>query len=232
MYEALTTFVHAELSAVADPAKASRMAAYMKTEMPFFGAQKPAREPIFRAMIRQFPPETFEDYNGAVLALWARPHREEKYAALRYARSFPKFRTPESMPLYEHLIRDGAWWDFVDDVSSQLLSPLQRKQRDVIAPMMDQWIDDPESFWVRRAAILSQLKHKVDTDHAQLFRYCLRRAAEKEFFIRKAIGWALRDYSYAAPERVRTFLQTHQTQLSPLSFREGKKQLVRAGFMT
>jgi 3-methyladenine DNA glycosylase AlkD len=89
---------------------------------------------------------------------------------------------------------------------------------------MNAWIDDP-NMWIRRVAILSQLRHKAETDEAQLFRYCLGRAHEKEFFIRKAIGWSLRDYAHAAPERVRAFLAAHEGALSGLSRREAAKHL-------
>ena len=94
---------------------------------------------------------------------------------------------------------------------------------------MDTWIDH-DDMWLRRAALISQIKHKKGTDEKRLFRYCTRRAAEKEFFIRKAIGWALREYSYTAPEAVCDFIRENRDSLSGLSIREGAKQLRRAGY--
>ncbi len=91
---------------------------------------------------------------------------------------------------------------------------------------MDQWISDP-NMWIRRTGILSQNRHKVETDEKKLFEYCLERAHEKEFFIRKAIGWALREYSYVAPASVEKFLEKNKNVLSPLSLKEGAKQLAR-----
>ena len=92
-------------------------------------------------------------------------------------------------------------------------------------PKLDRWIDD-RNLWIRRTAILSQLKHKGGTDRDQLFGYCLRRAGEKEFFIRKAIGWALREYAKTEPDAVRAFALEHREQLSGLSFREATKHLL------
>jgi len=206
------------------------MAAYMKTQMPFYGIQKPARVPVLREMKKRFPPQTRRDYETAVLALWRLPHREEKYAALEFAALWPDFVTAASLALYEKLIREGAWWDLVDPAATALVGRALRKERPTVRQAMDKWIDD-EDFWIRRAALLSQIGHKEKTNQRQLFRYCLRRAHEEEFFIRKAIGWALRDYSYTAPEAVRSFLLNHRDRLSGLSFREGAKQLARCGAM-
>lgn len=226
----LADFVGDALAARGDAEKAGKMAAYMKTEMPFYGVQKQGRTEVFREMFRRFPPESGEAYQAAVEALWAQPHREEKYAALEYAARFKRFISLDALPLYERLIRQGAWWDLVDTVASKLINPLMKRHRDVMRPVMDAWIDDPD-LWIRRAALLSQLKLKEATDRDMLFGYCLHRADETSFWIRKAIGWVLRQYSYTAPEAVREFLLENREALSGLSYREGAKQLVRMGLM-
>jgi 3-methyladenine DNA glycosylase AlkD len=223
-------FIQQEFRKLADPAKAAPMAAYMKTETPFHGIQKPARAAVLREVKKRFAPKTRQEYEAGVLALWRLPHREEKYAALDFAIQWPAFINRESLPLYERLIREGAWWDLVDPAATGLVGRVLLKERPAVRKTMDEWIDD-ENVWIRRAALLSQIRHKENTDERQLFRHCLRRAHEGEFFIRKAIGWALRDYSYTAPEAVRDFLLTHRDRLSGLSFREGAKQLARAGLM-
>jgi len=228
--EDLIEFARAELAAAADPAKAGPMAAYMKTDMPFYGVQKPARAKIERRMLREFRAATRRVYERSVLALWSRPHREEKYLAIRFATGHDEFIDADSLPLYERLIREGAWWDFVDEIAKHLVGGALRKDPGDLWPVMDSWIEDGD-FWIRRTALLCQLGFKGDTDHRRLFDYCLRRAEEAEFFIRKAIGWALRDYSYAEPERVRDFLLEHRRRLSSLSFREGGRLLRRAGLM-
>jgi 3-methyladenine DNA glycosylase AlkD len=226
----LSAFVAAQFRARADPERAGPMAAYMKTAMPFYGVTKPDRVPVYREMKKRFAPASRREYEAGVRALWRLGRREERYAAIEYARQGDDFVTVESLPLYERLVREGAWWDLVDDIAIRLAGRALLKQRAKVRPVMRRWIDH-EHLWVRRAALLCQIGHKQHTDQRQLFGHCLRRAAESEFFIRKAIGWALRDYSYTAPEAVRDFLAAHREQLSGLSLREGAKQLVRAGFL-
>jgi 3-methyladenine DNA glycosylase AlkD len=226
----LVIFVQRELAALADPDKAGPMAAYMKTEMPFYGVQKPARAKVEKAVLRDFKAATRSEYKQAVLALWHLPHREEKYLAIHFAAGHKEFVDAASITLYKRLIQEGAWWDFVDGIATALVGVALVKNPDKVWPTMDVWIED-DDFWLRRTALLCQLGFKKETDHRRLFDYCLRRADEKEFFIRKAIGWALRDYSYAEPARVKAFLQKHEGRLSGLSFREGAKQLRRQGLL-
>jgi 3-methyladenine DNA glycosylase AlkD len=230
MKKRLVHLVQARLHALADPEKATAMAAYAKSEMPFYGVQKPYRVPLHREMKRLFKPADRDEYEECVLALWRLPHREEKYTALEFAAQHRAFVVPESLPLFERLIREGGWWDFVDFVAPQLVGPTLLEHRDRLRPVMEAWIED-DDLWIRRSAIIVQLKHRDRTDQHQLFDFCLRRAHEKEFFIRKAIGWALREYGKTAPESVATFLRDHRSRLSGLSYREGSRRLVKAGLM-
>ncbi len=226
----LVKLVQKELAALADPDKAGPMAAYMKTDMPFYGVQKPLRAKVEKALLKDFKAATRSEYKQAVLALWQLPHREEKYLAIHYAAGHKEFVDAASIPLYKRLIQEGAWWDFVDGIATALIGVVLAKNPDRVWPTMDVWIED-DDFWLRRTAILCQLGFKKETDHRRLFDYCLRRADEKEFFIRKAIGWALRDYSYAEPALVKAFLLKHENRLSGLSFREGAKQLRKQGLL-
>lgn len=226
----LVSFIQKEFAALADPDKAAPMAAYMKTEMPFYGIQKPERIPVYKQIKTRFVPTDHKQYAGAVLALWALPHREEKYAAIDYAKQFPAFVDSKSIPLYKELIQTGAWWDFVDDVAINLVGHAYLLERQKLRPLIEQWIDD-QDMWIRRTALISQNHHRAQTDAKQLFDHCLRRAHEKEFFIRKAIGWALREYSYANPEAVRDFLLANRGKLAPLSFNEGGKRLFKSGLL-
>lgn len=223
----MVALVEAELAARADPAKAGPMQAYMKTTQPFHGVQKPDRVPLVRRL-KEFAPKDRRDWERRTLALWNLPHREERYVALDYAMLWRAYRTPEALGFLRRLIVEGAWWDLVDVVAGGLVSPILKAHRAETKPVMEQWIED-EDLWVRRAALLSQLKHKGETDEAQLFDFCLRRAGEKDFFIRKAIGWALRDYSWTRPEAVRDFVVSCHGKLSPLSVREACKQLRKMG---
>jgi 3-methyladenine DNA glycosylase AlkD len=225
----LTKFVQSNFKKLADPVKAKPMAQYMKTDMPFYGIQKPDRLPVYKEMAKRFIPHTHLEYKKAVLALWQLPYREEKYAALEYACKFKSFIDSQSLPLYEKLIREGAWWDFVDTLAIHLVGGSLLKEAN-IKPVMKKWVED-DDMWIRRSAILSQINHKNKTDEKMLFQFCLAQCHEKEFFIRKSIGWALRSYSYTAPKQVKGFLLNNKNKLSPLTFREGAKQLIRIGAM-
>ncbi len=164
-------------------------------------------------------------YEANVQALWALPHREEKYAALEYAFNFPDFTDTKSIPLYESLIRDGAWWDFVDPLAINLVGHAFLKDRATITNIMKKWTED-QDMWIRRSSIICQNHHKKQTDERLLLETCLKLAHEKEFFIRKAIGWALREYSYTAPNAVARFSELNRDKLSNLSYREATKRLV------
>ena len=217
-------FIREQFRALANPSNARPMAAYMKTNMPFYGIKKPDRVPVLREMDRLFPINSRAEYKKAITSLWSLPHREEKYAAIHIAVKHKKFIVPEMLPLYRRMITDGAWWDFVDDIAIRLVGTLVLEHRDLMNPKMDRWIENG-NMWVRRSAILCQNKHRKQTDHKRLFGYCLHRAHETEFFIRKAIGWALREYAYAEPKRVRSFLKRHRAELSGLSYREAARHL-------
>lgn len=222
--DAAREFASAALSADADPEKAEGMQAYMKTDMPFYGVQKPGRKPILEELVSRYPPETREEYEELVLALWELPHREEKYLAQGVATAHRRFITPDSLPLYRRMIVEGAWWDFVDEVATHMIRPLVIGYPKQIWPVVDTWIGD-EDMWLRRSAILCQIGAKELTDADRLFRFCLARAHESQFFIRKAIGWALREYAKTDPGAVAEFVKTHRSELSGLSFREATKHI-------
>ena len=217
-------FASSSLAAVSDPAKAQAMAAYMKTDMPFYGVQKTERIPIVRELIRQWRPETRSEYIALVGGLWALPHREEKYLALGVARGHDEFVTLSSVRLYRRLITQGAWWDFVDEVATKLTGKVLLRQRPNMTPRIRSWIGHGD-LWLRRSAMLSQIGHKDQTDANLLFYCCTSLAHETDFFIRKAIGWALRDYAWTAPDRVARFVTANDDTLSGLSKREATKNL-------
>lgn len=164
------------------------MQAYMKSTQPFYGVKKPARREVEREICDRFAPVDRAEWESNTLALWNLPHREEQYLAIAYARAFRMHHVPESLPLFERLIREGAWWDLVDEVAIHLLGATWKSHRGVIQPEMEHWIDDESSMWIRRAALIGQVQHKKATSAACLLDFCLRRSDEKEFFIRKAIG--------------------------------------------
>lgn len=215
-----------QLRAAGTPARARGAQAYMKTADPFFGVAAGPLRAVLKGLEGRYAPATQADYLAQVSALWAIPEREGKYAAVEWARRFTGFIRLEALPLYERMIREGRWWDTVDAIAAHLVGRLLRERRPELGPMVEVWSRDPD-LWIRRTAVLAQLKHKGVTDEAQLFALCLRLAPEKEFFIRKAIGWALREYSKTAPARVAAFLADHGEALSGLSRREARRVLDR-----
>jgi 3-methyladenine DNA glycosylase AlkD len=217
-------FASVALAAVADPSKAPGMQAYMKTDMPFYGVQKAARAKILRELIRRFPPSDRTGYEGLVMALWGLSHREEKYLALGVARHFHVYVVPDELSLYRRLIVEGAWWDLVDEVATHLICDLVVGYPDEVWPTVDTWIQD-DDMWLRRTAIICQVGAKENTDAARLFRFCEARAFETEFFIRKAIGWALRQHARVDPDAVARFVIENRAQLSGLSYREATKHI-------
>ncbi len=221
-------WVRAALVPHARPAKAPEMAAYLKTDEPMLGVAASDRRAVAKALAKAAPARDAADYRATIDALWAEPEREFRAVALQFARSAKLGLTVEHLPFFRGLAERGAWWDLVDEVAAHLVSPLRRRHRAAVTPLMDAWLRD-DCLWVRRVAVLSQLKHKADTDAGWLFAASLDRAHEPEVFIRKAIGWALRDYSWAAPEAVEGFLRQHGARLSPLSYREGGKRLIAQG---
>jgi 3-methyladenine DNA glycosylase AlkD len=226
----LVKFVQSELAACADEERAIEMAAYMKSAVPFYGVPKPERLSIIRAFKKQYAPDSQAQYLANVQALWQLPHREEKYLAINYAEQFPAFIAPPALSLYEQMVRQGAWWDYVDVIAGHLVGKVLLENESLVRPLVDSYVDDAD-LWIRRTALLSHLDHKDKTSQKHLFAYCLKLAHEKEFFIRKAIGWALRQYSYSDPEAVRRFLEKNRARLSPLSYNEGAKNLFKTGLL-
>ena len=221
---AAVAFAAEGLAAVADPGAAAAMARYMKTDMPFYGVKTPERRPIAAELARRWVPATHGEYEALVIGLWRQPHREEKYLAIGLAERHKRFITVEAVSLYRRLIVEGAWWDLVDGVAADLVGRVLLEHRTEITPIIRSWLDD-EDVWLRRSAIISQLQHKASTDAALLFECCARRADEKEFFIRKAIGWALRQYARTDPGAVRRFVAERGDRLSGLSRREAMRHL-------
>jgi 3-methyladenine DNA glycosylase AlkD len=218
--------VRAALAAAGDPAAAPAMQAYMKSALPYYGVRVPAVRKVTRAIYAARPIDGRAAWEATVRAMYDEAtHREERYAALALVghRLYSEFVDADAMPLYEHLIRVGAWWDLVDDTSHQVGRAL-RADRSRVTAVLDRWIR-ADDLWVRRSSIICQLGHKSDTDRALLTRAIEASIGDRDFFIRKAIGWALRELSSSAPDWVRAFVSDHESDLSPLSRREAMRRL-------
>lgn len=212
------------LEAAGDPEYGLAAAGYVKTDQPMFGTRMPAVRGAVRELAATYPVDDHDTYVDDVLALWSGRERELQYLAIKWARRWPRQIVPASLPLYERMIVEGAWWDLVDDPASNLVGGVLLLYRDRTTPLVRSWIAD-EDMWRRRTALICQLKHRDRTDEQLLFDACLAMAHEREFFIRKAIGWALRQHAKTAPERVAAFLVDHRDRWSGLSWREATKHL-------
>jgi 3-methyladenine DNA glycosylase AlkD len=212
------------LAAEHDVDRAAHMASYMKTDMAFYGVGSQSRKAIAKRLTQAYPAMSRSEYETGVRALWHGAHREEKYLAIAYARAYPRFVTLSSVPLYRTMITQGAWWDFVDEIASHLVGTVLRNQRGRLTPTIEAWTVS-EDMWLRRTSILSQLRHKDDTDTRLLDVACTRNIESTEFFIRKAIGWALREYARTDPSWVLCYVGAHEREMSGLTFREATKHL-------
>ena len=223
----LLAAIRAGLTAAADPVRAAGAQAYMKSAMPQLGVRVPEVRRIVRAAAAAAPLGSADELRQAVLELFrTATYREERYAAIDLTASKLVRADLAMLPVYEEIIRTGAWWDLVDGVEDRLGRLLQA-HRNVVTPILLRWSTDPD-FWIRRASITAQLGAKATTDTELLAAVISANLADREFFIRKAIGWALREYSKTDPEWVRGFVAEYGDALSPLSRREAVRNLPAA----
>jgi 3-methyladenine DNA glycosylase AlkD len=209
--------------AAADPERAVAMRAYMRDQFPFLGIPAPRQRLLAREVLDGLARPAEEDLRVVARACWDLPEREYQYFACSWLRRHARICSAAFIDTARHLIVTRSWWDTVDALAAHLAGPLVTRHPDLVSTM-DAWARD-ENIWLARTALLHQIGYKEATDEARLFRYCLLRADHRDFFIRKAIGWALREYARTAPDRVRGFVRSHEGRLSPLSVREALKNL-------
>lgn len=218
----LPAAVRTSLRAAAVPSLAPGQQAYMKSAMPFLGVRVPAVRRLTRAIVRAHDVSDPEVLAAAARTLWEEAtHREERYAALAIL-GLPALRGDLAQAgLLEHVARTGAWWDLVDEAAHRV-ADLHDAHPVETAALVRAWGTD-ESLWVRRLAILGQLGRKDRTDLDLLAAVVGANLTEPDFFVRKAIGWALREAARVHPAWVRAYADAHD--LSPLSRREALKHL-------
>ena len=219
------------LHAARDPARAPQQQAYMKSQMPYLGITAPILHGITKDISRSHPLTTGADWEDTVMRLWRQAKfREERYAALGLlgVRSYRKWLTPYRLDSLEEIIVTGAWWDYVDQVAVNQFGHLLATWPKPLTRLLSRWSSD-DNIWKRRTAIIAQLKFKAATDEQLLFALIEPSLGEKEFFLRKAIGWALREYSKTRPRAVIGYVTRNADKLAPLSKREALKVLLKQG---
>ena len=209
-----------ELKAVANPDDAVAMKAYMKNKFEFLGVKTLARRKLAKAFFKQ-QTDFVIDWNF-INEAWNNPYRELQYASLDYLESRKKLLIPSDLSHLKKLAQTKSWWDtidFLDRLVGSIIARFPETKEIILA-----WSRD-EDIWLRRLAIDHQLFRKEETDTELLEKILVNNLGQTEFFINKAIGWALRDYSKTNPDWVREFIERHQAEMAALSIREGSKYL-------
>ncbi|MBC1909796.1 DNA alkylation repair protein [Listeria innocua] len=199
------------------------MEAYMKNQFPFLGIRATERKKLVADFLREngMPDDLLE----LVVELFAEEERELQYAAIDLLSRYGKKQASEAIEIYEQLVTTKSWWDTVDGLAGTVVSNHFKLYPDLIPIYNEAWING-DNIWLARTAILFQLKYKEETNAELLFANCEKWLGSKEFFIQKAIGWALRQYAKVDSEAVRVFVNSHT--IAPLSRREALKHIGEA----
>ena len=227
MAASLTQTVRARLQEAADPARAPGMQAYMKSAMPYLGVSAVPLRQVCREVFKDLTWNGAKDWHADVLAIWrGAEFREERYAAIELSgvKVADPFQDLSALPMYGEMIVTGAWWDYVDAIAGQRFWRILQREGAAMKRRMRDWSTDRD-MWKRRSSILCQLKAKEQTDLDLLYGCIEPSLASKEFFLRKAIGWALRQYAWTDPDEVRRYVARNESRLSGLSKREALKNI-------
>lgn len=215
-----------ELRAAFEPLASSEqafdMSAYMRDQFSYLGIKSKPRRAAQKDVERSMAKQSIDDIVAFCHECWAQDEREFQYVACELLRRVAKRLEPEHLNDVNKLIVTKSWWDTVDALAGRTVGPVV--QQHGLGDVMDEWIQD-QNLWVARTALLHQLFWKTETDDVRLFDYCEQQMAHKDFFIRKAIGWALRSYARTDADAVLAFVEQHEGELSPLSRREALKHI-------
>lgn len=204
-----------------NPSQAVPMAKYMKNKFSFLGLTRPARNKIQAGFLKEVRKEKGINWEF-IFKCWELPEREYQYLAVDYLMTRVRLLKNEDMVRLEELITQKSWWDTVDIIAVKLVGELCTQCPELIDDYILNWAAS-DNIWLARTAILFQLKYKQNTDTKLLTRIILLNNKSPEFFINKAIGWILREYSKSNQEWVKSFITNNH--LHPLSVREGSKRL-------
>lgn len=202
--------------------KAEEMSQYMKFLFPFIGIPAPDRKEIFKQHIAKNGLPEYKELFAIVKSCYAQPEREYHYFAIDIAGKFAKKADDSFVTIIEFLIAENSWWDSVDSVASNCTHDFFKRKVSLQLPVTRGWMDSG-NIWLQRASLLFQLNYKTKTNEVLLYQYILELKDSNEFFIQKAIGWALREYSKTNAASVKKFLAANQ--LAKLSMREASKYL-------
>jgi 3-methyladenine DNA glycosylase AlkD len=220
------TFLQAAIAEDAEPMKK-----YLKDKFEFYGLKSPLRKETQKQFwSKHEKPQDKDSLKTFVKALWEEPYRELHYQALELLERPIKKADDSWIEFIEYLITTNSWWDSVDGIASKIVGTYLKKYPNYNEQYPPIWIES-DNMWLRRTAILYQLKYKKETDWQRLQDYILLTAHEQEFFIRKAAGWMLREYSKTNSQAVLDFVADHEDQLSGLTKREALKWMKNKGII-
>ncbi|MES2095866.1 MAG: DNA alkylation repair protein [Pseudomonadota bacterium] len=217
--------IRSALESLADPARAPAMQAYMKSAMPYLGVSSVPRAAAMKQLFAGIDWPDSAAWQADVLSIWRdADFREERYAALSLTgvKNARRFQQIDALPMYEEMVVTGAWWDYVDEIAGHRLWAILQNDRPAMRQAMLGWSTDRD-MWKRRCSILCQLHAKRQTDLDLLYAAIEPSIGSSEFFLRKAIGWALRQYAWTDPAEVARYVAANEDRLSGLSKREALK---------
>ncbi len=221
--EQIVEQIELALSEFANEKKAIQMKAYMKHYFEFYGVPSPQRKLILKEIWNFYQSEIKRDWRQITIALWNGEYRECQMVALEIMGKCKSDLKIEDFALLEYLVLNKSWWDTVDYLATNIAGKLMKDNPALIISYNQKWINN-ENMWLNRTAILFQLKYKEETDFDLLKSNILKHKLSKEFFINKASGWALRQYSKFNAKAVREFL-TENPDLPKLTIREASKYI-------
>jgi len=208
----------------ADPLVAANAKAYMRNKSEFYGLPSPLRKQLLAECIAKSGYPKYAEFNEMIRFAWEQPQREWQYIAMEIVAKFVKKAEPDLIDLAEWMIIHKSWWDSVDFVAPNIAGLLFNKFPETRMHYIEKWMQSG-NLWLQRSCLIHQLRYNKTADRDLLFNLCERLASHPDFFIRKAIGWSLRQYSKAYPEAVIGFVNSHE--FSNLSRKEALKVLVR-----
>ena len=209
------------LEARADNARALDMSKYMKNKFEFFGVGASVRNEIWKPYFKEAKKTKKIDWDFIEIC-FKHDKRECQYTAVYYLKYMQKFLVEDDIPRLKELVLTKSWWDTVDILDKVIGSIIYNNKN--LYPIILEWSKD-DNIWLRRVAIDHQLLRKENTDVQLLEKILINNLNHKEFFVNKAIGWALRDYSKTNPQWVRNFIEVHKENMASLSIREASKYL-------
>lgn len=217
--------LHVQLAEFGEPQRAAAERSYLKSQLRHLGAPVPAVRRVVRNWVRTHPQVTHDDLFAICDALWAEPVHERRLAAIELLQAMPRRVGAEDLPWIEAHLRDCRTWALVDPLAGLVLADLVAREPAAVLPVVDGWVHD-DDFWIRRAAVLalrSAVRRGDQMD--RLFCYAEQLLPDHEFFVRKAIGWVLREVAPHHPREVSAWLREHIGTISLITLREPLRKL-------